>query len=154
MKTAWEIAYEGQNKFGGKVREYFAESLKLAWKGVKTIMDAMKGTEKQVAWANEIRERVIAWNNWTVDNVLNIMPDRYQPFVPGFVEQMKEIENNNEAKFWIDNFKNVKSNNELNDLFAYGNGVDEATEKTKAKKFVFPRMSRNLNDIWMQQNYA
>lgn len=31
MKRAWEIAKDGVKKFGGKVREYFAESLKLAW---------------------------------------------------------------------------------------------------------------------------
>lgn len=31
MKRAWEIAKQGQKKFGGKVKEYFAESLKMAW---------------------------------------------------------------------------------------------------------------------------
>lgn len=31
MKRAWEIAREGQNKFGGKVSEYISESLKQAW---------------------------------------------------------------------------------------------------------------------------
>jgi len=37
MKRAWEIAKAGQQKFGGKVKEYFAESLKLAWKLVKGV---------------------------------------------------------------------------------------------------------------------
>jgi hypothetical protein len=32
MKRAWEIAKEGQKRFGGKVKEYFAAALKLAWK--------------------------------------------------------------------------------------------------------------------------
>lgn len=32
MKMAWGIAKEGQSKFGGNVKEYFAASLKLAWK--------------------------------------------------------------------------------------------------------------------------
>lgn len=36
MVRAWEIAREGQAKFGGKVSEYFAKSLKLAWAEVKT----------------------------------------------------------------------------------------------------------------------
>jgi hypothetical protein len=31
MKRAWEIAKEGHNKFGGKVKEYFAVALKMAW---------------------------------------------------------------------------------------------------------------------------
>lgn len=35
MKRAWEIAKEAVKKFGGKVKEYFAESLKLAWSEIK-----------------------------------------------------------------------------------------------------------------------
>ncbi|MEJ2043682.1 MAG: hypothetical protein P8X74_03700 [Reinekea sp.] len=36
MKSAWEIARDGQNKFGGSVKSYFPESLKIAWKQAKT----------------------------------------------------------------------------------------------------------------------
>ena len=32
MKNAWHFARLGQKKYGGKVKEYFAEALKLAWK--------------------------------------------------------------------------------------------------------------------------
>lgn len=35
MKRAWEIAREGQNKFGGNVKEYFAEALRMAWAEAK-----------------------------------------------------------------------------------------------------------------------
>lgn len=35
MKKAWEIAKEGQKKFGGKVKEYFSIALKMAWEIVK-----------------------------------------------------------------------------------------------------------------------
>lgn len=31
MTNAWEIAREGVKKFGGKVKEYFAEALRIAW---------------------------------------------------------------------------------------------------------------------------
>lgn len=31
MKRAWEIARSGQKQFGGKVREFFSEALKIAW---------------------------------------------------------------------------------------------------------------------------
>lgn len=31
MQKAWEIAKTGQEKFGGKVKEYFAQALKMAW---------------------------------------------------------------------------------------------------------------------------
>ncbi|PDY91481.1 hypothetical protein [Bacillus toyonensis] len=39
MKKAWEIAREGQRKFGGKVKEYFAQALKMAWTIVKNGLD-------------------------------------------------------------------------------------------------------------------
>jgi lysozyme family protein len=43
MKRAWEIAKEGQRKFGGKVKEYFAQALRIAWaevkKGAKRVME-------------------------------------------------------------------------------------------------------------------
>ena len=37
MTIAWEIAREGVEKFGGNVKEYFAESLRLAWKKIKEV---------------------------------------------------------------------------------------------------------------------
>jgi hypothetical protein len=37
MARAWEIAREGQRRFGGKVKEYFAQALVLAWKLYKSI---------------------------------------------------------------------------------------------------------------------
>lgn len=37
MTKAWEIAREGQKEFGGKVKEYFAEALKMAWKIIKKV---------------------------------------------------------------------------------------------------------------------
>lgn len=46
MKRAWEIAKEGQKKFGGKVKEYFSQALKMAWAEVKT---PGKKTVKEVA---------------------------------------------------------------------------------------------------------
>lgn len=35
MVRAWEIAKEGVKKFGGKVKEYFAQALTMAWAEVK-----------------------------------------------------------------------------------------------------------------------
>lgn len=53
MKRAWEIAREGFIKFGGKVKEYFAEALKLAWAEAKqpavkevTVQDLNKALEE------------------------------------------------------------------------------------------------------------
>lgn len=52
MVRAWEIAREGVKRFGGKVKEYFAEALKLAWKEVKR--NAV--TEKQRNYLNALIE--------------------------------------------------------------------------------------------------
>ncbi|WP_068783195.1 hypothetical protein [Paenibacillus phocaensis] len=38
MVRAWEIARDAVAKFGGKVKEYFAQALAQAWKEVKAIM--------------------------------------------------------------------------------------------------------------------
>jgi hypothetical protein len=35
MSNAWKIAKEGQKTFGGKVSEYFAQALKMAWDQAK-----------------------------------------------------------------------------------------------------------------------
>lgn len=35
LKTAWEISYVAVEKFGGKVKEFFSESLKMAWEQAK-----------------------------------------------------------------------------------------------------------------------
>lgn len=39
MSNAWKIAKEGQKAFGGKVSEYFAEALKMAWAQAKNTID-------------------------------------------------------------------------------------------------------------------
>lgn len=53
MKRAWEIAKEGQEKFGGKVSEYFAESLKIAWGEKRWYEDRMNDARELL---NEFRE--------------------------------------------------------------------------------------------------
>ncbi len=39
MSNAWEIAREGQKDFGGKVRDYFAQALKMAWAQAKSTIN-------------------------------------------------------------------------------------------------------------------
>jgi len=59
MNKAWEIARKGQSKFGGKVSEYIAEALKIAWALVKK-------EEEQMDQVNgyEIVERNYTVNGW------------------------------------------------------------------------------------------
>jgi len=47
MKMAWEIARQGQSKFGGKVREYFSCALKMAWATVKPSFNFSKLVERK-----------------------------------------------------------------------------------------------------------
>lgn len=77
MTNAWEIAYKGKNEFGGKVKEYFAQALRLAWAIFKkeekqmnyadqvkgtlgTVhLPELQGTVKQVEWAKGIRKNAL-----------------------------------------------------------------------------------------------
>jgi hypothetical protein len=58
MTRAWEIAREGQKRFGGNVKEYFAQALRLAWaevKAPKKVEVELKGSTKRVkTWLAEI----------------------------------------------------------------------------------------------------
>lgn len=46
MVSAWNIARQGQKEFGGKVSEYFAQALKMAWAQAKNGLD-IKALEKK-----------------------------------------------------------------------------------------------------------
>lgn len=58
MKRAWEIARKGQSKFGGKVSEYFAVSLKMAWAEAKapkkSTINTTFGSKRNKSWVAEI----------------------------------------------------------------------------------------------------
>ena len=62
MTRAWEIAKDGAAKFGGSVKEYFAQALVIAWseikKGVakmeKVIFETSTGSRKHKAWVAKI----------------------------------------------------------------------------------------------------
>ncbi|MEK3645802.1 hypothetical protein [Aeribacillus sp. FSL M8-0235] len=125
MKRAWEIAKEGVKKFGGKVKEYFAMALKLAWKEAKRIATdqagsiQLMGSEKQIKWAEDIRKVVVE----NIDGVFEViersldenkedMSERKFKFAQEGVEELKKaatdfIENEENAAAWIDKFKAV-----------------------------------------------
>ena len=58
MKRAWEIAKEGQNKFGGKVSEYLFAALKMAWTEAnapkKATVNTTFGSKRNKSWIAEI----------------------------------------------------------------------------------------------------
>lgn len=51
MTRAWKIAREGAAKFGGKVKEYFAEALRMAWAEIK------KGANKVAEYPKVVKMR-------------------------------------------------------------------------------------------------
>src|SRR5699024_10394838 len=60
MTRAWEIAREGYIKFGGKVVEYFAEALRMAWAEVKAAKEKVEialapGSRKHKSWLAVIK---------------------------------------------------------------------------------------------------
>lgn len=138
MKRAWEIAREGQRKFGGKVSEYFAISLKLAWKEVKSAMEKaqLKGTPKQVAWAEAIRENVITYIETCFDKGLEWFEaregknERIAKAKTEGIEQFKEIQETlyktEDAEYWIDKWQNYyKKDWKISEGILWNFGGDE-----------------------------
>lgn len=62
MKQAWAIARTGQKNFGGRVSEYFAEALRMAWRIAKGMEDLRIDNEvREVSgreWQNYGKHRV------------------------------------------------------------------------------------------------
>lgn len=88
MKRAWEIAKQGQKNFGGKVSEYFAEALKMAWieakapKAPKTVkLTTTSGSKKHKSWVAQITGTHPKWklNREFVDAIdENIMEKTFE----------------------------------------------------------------------------
>ncbi|TCP32200.1 phage protein Gp111 [Scopulibacillus darangshiensis] len=61
MAIAWKMARHGAKKFGGKVKDYFSEALKLAWKAVKggfvkmtAKLETKSGSRKHKTWVAKL----------------------------------------------------------------------------------------------------
>lgn len=55
MVRAWEIAKEGQKNFGGKVSEYFAKALKMAWAETRIAkLTTSAGSRNHKSWVAKI----------------------------------------------------------------------------------------------------
>lgn len=116
MIRAWEIAREGVKKFGGKVIEYFAMALKLAWKEAKRIAAdqtgsiKLMGTDKQIKWAEDIRNDVIEKIEKVADelevylaDVLRRKPRKAQA-METYKKMIDQLKNETEAGMWIELF--------------------------------------------------
>lgn len=126
MKMAWQLARKGQKQFGGSVKEYFSESLKIAWAkwqakkareleesnkynfDLKSDTVKLEGSEKQVKWAMDIREKAIAKLNRNIEiseqdikNGENIK--LMKEYIEAFKKGIKIINNISSAVFFIEN---------------------------------------------------
>ena len=146
MMRAWEIAREGQKKFGGKVSEYIAIALKIAWKEAKDgEMEKikLKGTPKQVAWAEDIRKEIIP----KIGRVLkeaeewaNERRGRAKAYARA-IEIFKEMKKNDDAAFWIETFGYRKTHTEI--VYSFENYIERMDEKG----FVITQKLHKLSNI-------
>jgi len=114
--NAWEIARNAQNKFGGKVSEYFAESLRLSYKFAKGELKIMftleiaAGSRKHKSWVAKIEGEDTKWKfkrefikasgygEWTLEdgvyNIKNASKDNQQFIVVknGIAKEINENE--------------------------------------------------------------
>lgn len=69
-------------------------------------MQTLKGSEKQVKWASEIRDEAIAWSDANVKILENEgLPDAYAQEMRRLIE--KAMSERTEAKYWIDSRKTM-----------------------------------------------
>lgn len=128
MKRAWELAKMGVKKFGGKVREYLAASLSIAWKEVKNMGEKLAelvGTEKQVKWATSIRKDFIKAQQKFNEAVINFLESEIHEYtgdaeivekiqkdievVKPFIKKMADyFTQETSAKVYIDRYANYK----------------------------------------------
>lgn len=143
MKRAWEIAKDGAKKFGGKVREYFAVALSIAWKEMKMMATQLIGSEKQIKWANDIIARIEAAKPKMKEVCVNTYNER-----PAFKEEyLKEalsfIDNltdfplfKNQASMYIKYFGFIKKEEDafelLFKLFLYDDVCQMISKRAKA----------------------
>ena len=112
MVRAWEIAREGAKKFGGKAIEYIAEALKLAWKEVKAMKEKiqMKGSEKQIKWAEDIRKDLIKIVENSKKGFITLAERKglwngqFKEDIEATMRIVEDLLNNDDAKWYIENF--------------------------------------------------
>ena len=149
MTKAWEIARKGVEKFGGKAIEYISESLRIAWALVKkggNKMIEMKGSEKQIKWANDVYPKAIE----IVGEVLEGMEEwankkrgRSMAF-PSYVNFFEEMKNIDNAGFWIEHFGYGKNHNDF--INGFNKYVNKRKEESNLEKHVYHRMNRIMSE--------
>lgn len=128
MKNAWEIARKGAAKFGGNAKEYLSESLKIAWEWyhrrqsvearelalknryraypVDAVLPQLQGSEKQIKWANGIRDTFITNVKHQIEGIVYKNKLNEEQAAKGaeiFNSVVRwAVENKLQASYWID----------------------------------------------------
>ena len=149
MTKAWEIARKGVEKFGGKAIEYISEALRIAWALVKkggNKMVEMKGSEKQIKWANDVYPKAIE----VIGEVLEDMEEwankkrgRSMAF-PAYVKFFEEMKNIDDAGFWIENFGYSELYHDFVDGF--NRYVNKRKEESNLEKPIYHRIDRIMSE--------
>lgn len=110
MTRAWEIARKGQENFGGGIKQYFAEALRMAWAETKTAtIEISGGSRNHKSWVAEITGTHPKWkfdrkfiveieddyrnNTYVLNNgIYNICDAGEQSFVEIINGEVTEIE--------------------------------------------------------------
>ena len=96
-----------------------ALALKTVWAEVKKmgekVLPTLKGTEKQVKWANEIRQAIVAFVEEEVKQYISMIDEkkllkkaqdeRRNEVKKQVLEALEAFSNTIEATFWIENFR-------------------------------------------------
>ena len=99
MKRAWELVK--------KESLCISEGLKLAWKEAKHMGEITKGSVKQIAWAQDIKDGVIKALNLS----LKLNKESENSYLASIREKnLVDIEKVNEAKWFINLFLTAKEN--------------------------------------------
>lgn len=118
--TAWMISRFASHHFGGSPREYFAEALRMAYNKVNfseyvkeirthyndehfeiSDMPALTGSPRQIAWASEIRQRMLQeMRNNFLQSCGMLSPESR---AVNWMRHLEEAAHFTSASWWIEN---------------------------------------------------
>lgn len=117
MKRAWELVK--------KAGLCISEGLKKAWKEAKHMGEITKGSVKQIAWAQDIKDGVIKALNLS----LKLNKESENNYLVSIREKnLVDIEKVNEAKWFINLFLTAKENYKAEICFGNYMAKEELTE--------------------------
>lgn len=161
FKEAHKIAREIKEKYNDvDYKVQFSLCLSFLNKKGDIKMKELKGSEKQIIWANDIRADILNLTNELEKSKLERIKNEDYKIKDMSIEEMIErckrkferireaISNIEDAKFFIDNFRNVLKYNSLNQKAFQINQIfreSQFTEEIGNLKFLKEKLKRLIN---------